>query len=92
MEFLIGSRDKNEQVQAQRILSKCEIVPLNPRDTQLALTLVGEFGLRSGLSLPDYLIASQALTGAEVLYSFNIKHFSVIPGLDVRIPYERSDR
>ncbi len=92
MEFLIGSRDKHQQAQSQKILSKCEIIALSPRDSLLAVTLVEEFGLRSGLSLPDYLIAAQALNNFEVLYSFNIKHFSIIPGLDVWAPYERADR
>ena len=39
--------------------------------------------------LVDCLIAAMALGRASRLYSFNLKHFQVLPGLDVQPPYPR---
>jgi predicted nucleic acid-binding protein len=46
--------------------------------------------LSSGLNIPDCLIAATALTRAGRLYTFNLKHFQAVVGLDVREPYQRS--
>lgn len=46
--------------------------------------------LSSGLSIPDSLIAAMALSRAARLYTFNLKHFQVVVGLDVQEPYPRS--
>jgi hypothetical protein len=45
--------------------------------------------LSSGLNIPDCLIAATALTRSACLYTFNFKHFQVVPGLDVKRPYLR---
>lgn len=37
----------------------------------------------------DFLIAAQALNRNATLYTFNLKHFGAIPGLDARAPYAR---
>jgi predicted nucleic acid-binding protein len=89
MEFLIGSRNKIDLVRAQKVLSRCEVVTPNASDTQLAIQLVESFALTTGMSLPDYVIAAQAINAAETLFSFNLKHFSVLPNLDVQVPYLR---
>ena len=89
MEFLIGSRNKIDLLRAQKVLSRCEVVTPNASDTQLAIQLVESFALTTGMSLPDYLIAAQAINAGETLFSFNLKHFSVLPNLDVQVPYRR---
>ncbi|MBI4573970.1 MAG: hypothetical protein HY713_11885 [candidate division NC10 bacterium] len=38
----------------------------------------------------DVLIAAIAIRLGAPLYTFNTAHFQVIPGLDVRSPYDRS--
>jgi predicted nucleic acid-binding protein len=45
--------------------------------------------LKSGLSIPDCLIAAMALTRRIRLYTFNVKHFKSVPGLDAQEPYTR---
>jgi predicted nucleic acid-binding protein len=42
------------------------------------------------LSIPDCLIAAMALARSARLYTFNLKHFRIIEGLDVQSPYTRS--
>ena len=89
MEFAIGSRDKNELRRAEKVLMRCEILGLDEQDHQLAVTLVRRHCLSTGLSVTDFLIAAQALNRQATLYTFNLKHFGAIPGLDARAPYKR---
>ena len=42
------------------------------------------------LGIPDCLIAATALARSARLYTFNLKHFQAIEGLDVHSPYTRS--
>ena len=88
-EMLFGSRDKQELTRSQRFLESFAVEPITPEDSDLAQKLIVAHVLKSGLSLPDFLIAAQALNRAATLYTFNRKHFSAIPKLDVREPYRR---
>lgn len=88
-ELLIGSRDKVELRRAQDFLAGFDVEPLRAEDSELAERLIGVHCLSSGLGLPDYLIAAQAINRKAKLYKFNLKHFQAIAGLDVRLPYER---
>jgi predicted nucleic acid-binding protein len=54
-----------------------------------AYALLARHRLTSGLSIPDYLIAAMALSHSARLYTFNLKHFQVIAGLDAQTPYTR---
>jgi len=45
--------------------------------------------LVGALNIPDCLIAATALSRNARLYTFNLKHFQVVPGLDVVQPYPR---
>jgi hypothetical protein len=54
-----------------------------------AYNLLAAYRLRSGLSIPDCLVAAMALTRSATLYTFNMRHFRVITGLDVQEPYTR---
>jgi len=54
-----------------------------------AYELLAAHWLSSRLSIPDCLIAAMALTRSARLYTFNLKHFKAVPGLDVQQPYAR---
>jgi predicted nucleic acid-binding protein len=45
------------------------------------------FFLGHGLLIPDALIAATAFENGLVLYSKNIRHFEMLPGLRVIRPY-----
>ena len=55
-----------------------------------AYDLLAEHRLTSGISIPDCLVAAMALARGDRLYSFNLKHFRIIAGLDVQQPYPRT--
>lgn len=89
LEMLMGSRDKAEMARNERFLRNFDVEDFDPTDTALAQRLVFEHRLHTGLGLGDFLIAAQALNRKATLFTFNLKHFRTIPGLDARTPYVR---
>jgi predicted nucleic acid-binding protein len=89
MELLMGCRNQTEMQQTQAFLSSFNIVWPDSNDFVHAYTLMEQHRLTTALSIPDYLIAAMALARATRLYSFNLKHFQVVPSLDVQEPYAR---
>lgn len=73
----------------QRFLSTFQITWPEASEFAAAYDLLLTHRPSSGLNIPDYLIASTALSRAGTLYTFNLKHFQAVPGLDVREPYLR---
>lgn len=86
-ELLIGSRDKRELQRAQKFLSTFDVEELDSADSAIARSLIATHCLSSGLSVPDYLIAAQALNRS--LFTFNLCHFRSILGLVAQAPYTR---
>ena len=89
MELVAGCHNKAEQRRIQKFLGSFTVVWPTTSDVEQAYQLLINHRLSSGLGIPDCLIASMALSRSIRLYTFNIKHFRVIPDLDVRKPYKR---
>ncbi len=90
MELLIGCRNRTELDGVQRFLSAFAVLWPEAPDCAQAYALLATHRLASAISIPDCLVAAMALRRTLTLYTFNRKHFQVIPGLDVREPYARS--
>ena len=90
MELAAGSRNRTELQSALRVISQLPIVHLSEQDHERALELLARYVLSSGLSLPDYLIAAQAMQRNCTLMTFNLRHFQVVEGLSCRAPYARA--
>jgi len=80
-ELIRGSRNKNEQRNVEKLLSKIELVPLNTQIGTIMLELMKKYYLSHGLQIPDALIAATAIEEALTLVTSNVKHFSFIKGL-----------
>jgi len=80
-ELIQGSRNKNEQRNVEKLLSKIELVPLNTQIGTIMLELMKKYYLSHGLQIPDALIAATAIEEALTLVTSNVKHFSFIKGL-----------
>lgn len=89
LELAMGSRDNAEMMRARRFVDSLQIVWPNETDHSTALDLATQYGLSTGLSLVDFLIAAQAINRRATLFTFNLKHFSKIPGLLATSPYAR---
>lgn len=87
MELVVGCRNALELVKMQRFLHSITILPINDAASQTAYGLIENFTLSHSLQMPDALIAASALEHSLPLYTKNLKHFHMIPGLKVVRPY-----
>ena len=89
MELIQGVRNRQELRALLKELDKYETAHLETGDTIKALKWFEDFYLSHGLGIMDCLIAAPAIRLRRPLYTFNVRHYRVIPGLDARIPFER---
>ena len=90
MELAMGCRDQADLERIQKFLGTFTIIWPEAAEFAQAYDLLITHRLTSGLSIPDCLIATMALNRGARLYTFNLKHFQVVHGLDVQQPYSRS--
>lgn len=90
MELVEGARDRTGLLTIQRFLSSYTVVWPESPEFAHAFDLLAEHRLRGGLGIPDCLVAAMTLDRSATLYSFNLKHYRVVSGLDVREPYVRT--
>ena len=91
MELIQGARDRGEQERIVSRLSAHSIVHIESGDPQLASAWFATYWLSHKVGILDCLIAAIAVRVGAPLYTFNTAHFRVIPGLDVRSPYQRAE-
>lgn len=89
MEILLGARDKQEQQALAADLARYTILHLESDDSPRAQQWFVQFHLSHGIGILDCLIATIPVRLSKPLYTFNLKHFQIIPGLDARAPYQR---
>lgn len=86
MELLRGARDRRELATTRSFLSSFgfEILPLTENVGNRAAIYLETYALVAALGVSDALIAATAAENDLPLTSGNVKHFSVIEGLDLR--------
>ena len=86
MELFQGARSRSEIKIIRRFLQEnaFRVIPLNEPISHLAATLMEEHALSGGLQIPDALIAATARETGSALATANVRHFRVIPGLEVK--------
>ena len=89
MELPMGCRNRSELDRTRRFLGSFNIHWPNSSEFALGYDLLLSLRLSSGLGIPDCLIASMALSRGSRLYTFNLKHFQAVPGLDAQQPDPR---
>jgi len=90
MELVMGCRDRADLEGIQRFLETFEVIWPEASEFAAAYGLLLTHRLSSGLDIPDCLVAATALARNARLYTFNLKHFQVVPGLNAERPYSRS--
>ena len=90
MELVLGARDKVDLERIQRFLGSFTIIWPESAEFARAYQLLAKHRLVAGISIPDCLIAAMSVARSTRLYTFNLKHFQIISGLDVQAPYPRS--
>jgi len=89
MELLIGCRNQTDLQQVQKFLGSFKVTWPDASEFARGFSLLLALRLSSGLGIPDCLIAAMALARGARLYTFNLKHFQAVPGLDAQQPYPR---
>ena len=89
MELIQGARDHGERDRIMNQLAPHSIAHLETGDSHAASAWFAAYWLSHKIGILDCLIAAIAVRLGAPLYTFNTAHFQVIPGLDVRSPYER---
>jgi predicted nucleic acid-binding protein len=87
MELIQGCRNQNELQNVVKSLSNTVIHELSPADSRQARDWLARFSLNHGLRLADALIAATAYNLGISLYTKNVRHFAMLPGLSVMRPY-----
>jgi predicted nucleic acid-binding protein len=87
MELIAGCRDRDDLDKVNQFLARSTVVPFSPRISARAQLLMQTYTLSHGLQSPDALIAATALESGLPLYTRNVRHFQMIPGLQIIRPY-----
>jgi len=87
MELVIGCHNARAFATIRAFLQHFRILPITSPISQRAYNLIESFYLSHGLLIPDALIAATALEYHWTLYTKNVRHFHMIPGLRVIRPY-----
>ena len=83
MELLYGALNKQELLQLEKFLSRFEHLPLNEDISGIAFKLIRSYAKSHTLDIPDSLIAATTLHHKAALFTYNVKDFKFIPGLEL---------
>jgi len=89
-ELMDGAENR---LQMQRIKKSFEPFPLfwpTPEDFRRALSTFAKARLSNNSSIADILIGETAVGLGVPVFTFNEKHLSIVPKLDIRQPYSRT--
>ena len=89
MELIQDARNSNEVRQALKLVAPMPIVWPTEADCSRALSDFATYHPTHKLGLLDALIGACAVGRSATLYSFNVKHYGVVPRLIVAQPYVR---
>jgi predicted nucleic acid-binding protein len=87
MELAAGARDSRDLRELRRFIGQFYTLDIVPDISKAAYRLVVNYGLSHGMRPPDALIAATCLAHGLTLYTKNIRHFRMIPGLPLVRPY-----
>ncbi len=89
MELIQDARNSQEIRQTLKLVAPLRVVWPTEVDCARALSDFTAYHLSHGLGLLDVLIAACAVGLSATLYTFNDKHYRVVPGLVTVRPYTR---
>jgi hypothetical protein len=87
MELIQGCRNKREMFVILDILEEFQLIHVTEQISWKAEELMENYTMSHGLLIPDAIIAATAINMDLVLYSRNVRHFSIIDGLKLLKPY-----
>jgi hypothetical protein len=89
MELIQGCKNKTDQEKIERKLINYDVAWASAETGKEALSVFSRYHLSHKLGIFDALIGQTAVALNLPLYTFNQKHYSVIPNLRTVRPYEK---
>ena len=89
MELFLGARSKAEERSVGQLLRRFEVVLISEMISVRARNLTVRYARSHGLTIPDALIAATTIASRALLLTRNVRHYSFIPHLQVRLPYDK---
>src|SRR5437660_12236583 len=89
MELLQAAKNASQVQAAQKLVAPLQVIWPGAADCDRAVSLFSRYHLSHGLGLLDSLIAVCALSRSATLFTFNLKHYQVVPSLKLAKPYKR---
>ena len=83
MELIKGVRDKEHSGWVSKRLKGLDTILLSPEITMSTIELLNTYHLSHGLTIPDALIAATAIETKLTLFSYNVRDFKFIKGLNL---------
>lgn len=83
MELIKGVRDKEHSGWVSKRLKGLDTILLSPEITRKTIELLNTYHLSHGLAIPDALIAATAIETKLTLFSYNVRDFKFIKGLNL---------
>lgn len=83
MELVAGMRNKQELQQMGKYIRSYNLLPIDAESSRRALELMRDFRLSHGLQIPDALIGGMAIANGLPLFTYNLKDFRFLPGIQL---------
>ena len=89
MEACLMAIDRIDLERTQAFIRYFDVLWPEAPEVEQAFDLLVAHRLQFGVSIPDCIIAAMVLKRSAPLYTFNLKHYQMFAGLEVREPYIR---
>ncbi|RYY06916.1 MAG: type II toxin-antitoxin system VapC family toxin [Sphingobacteriaceae bacterium] len=89
MELIIGATNKADMQRINKNIFRFTVAFISDSITQTAIQLLQDYKLSYGLALPDALIAATALETQFPLFTYNLKDYKFIAGINLYNPQEK---
>lgn len=89
MELVQDARNAKEVRNALKLVAPLQLIWPTESDCTRTLADFSVYHLSHGLGLLDALIAACAVGASATLFTFNAKHYQIVPGLVTACPYVR---
>jgi len=86
MELIIGATNKPGLRSINKSIYRFTIASINDDITQVAIELLQDYNLSHGLALPDALIAATTIIAQFPLFTYNLKDYRFIDGIELYNP------
>lgn len=89
MELIQGCINRDDQLRIEKEFNEAIILWPSFETCQRAYTVFSKYHLSHKIGIIDSMIGQTAIDHKLTLYTFNDKHYKVIPGISIKAPYKK---